>query len=190
MSKIYKLVSPSTGKISWKIYWYDPEGKQKSKTFGNKKVAEAYQAKVQVSKKEMRYHDVFDVKKETRITFNALLDDYEDFLKLDRPKSYATRLYVFRELREAFGERRLSQITFQDLETYRNRRKATPTRRAGSGPTAASTTKWPISQLSCPRLLSGSFSKSRRSRKRARSSSSSWTTGAPGSLANLKSKPC
>ena len=126
MSKIHKLVSPSTGKISWKIYWYDPEGKQKSKTFGNKKVAEAYQAKVQVSKKEMRYHDVFDVKKETRLTFNALADKYVEEFKTQK-SFFSSKVHVIQNLRERFGDMKLSQIGRYELVSYRNYIKATPT---------------------------------------------------------------
>lgn len=37
------------------------------KCFPLKKDAEAYLGKVQVAKREGRYHDVFDVKKETRL---------------------------------------------------------------------------------------------------------------------------
>ena len=34
--------------------------------------------------------------------------------------------YLLKWLRAHFGGRRLSEITYLDLETYRNRRKATP----------------------------------------------------------------
>ena len=33
---------------------------------------------------------------------------------------------MIKELRETFGDRKLSEITYLDMETYRNRRKATP----------------------------------------------------------------
>jgi len=36
------------------------------------------------------------------------------------------KYYLVEEYRAAFGERRLSEIGYLDLETYRNRRKETP----------------------------------------------------------------
>ena len=60
----------------WQIDYYDPQGKRVMKCFPLKKDAEAYLGKVQAAKKEGRYHDVFDVKKETQVTFNELADRY------------------------------------------------------------------------------------------------------------------
>jgi hypothetical protein len=37
---------------------------------------------------------------------------------------------VVKDLQEVFGGQRLSEISYLDLETYRNRRKATPTKAA------------------------------------------------------------
>ena len=44
---------------------------------------------------------------------------------------------MIKDLRELFGDQRLSEITYLELETYRNRRKATPTK-AGKPRTDAS----------------------------------------------------
>ena len=127
--KIYKRVGKK-GKVSYQAFWYEPvktpgdKPKLKGKCFPTEKEAKDYMAKVRVSKKEKRYHDVFDIKKETRTTFNALLDLYVENFKTQ--KSYPTKVFVIRELREAFGGRKLSQITYLDMETYRNRRKAVP----------------------------------------------------------------
>jgi hypothetical protein len=38
------------------------------------------------------------------------------------------KYYLVDEYRAAFGDQRLSEIGYLDLETYRNRRKATPTK--------------------------------------------------------------
>ena len=60
----------------WQIDYYDPQGKRVMKCFSLKKDAEAYLGKVQAAKREGRYHDVFDVKREPQINFNAIADRY------------------------------------------------------------------------------------------------------------------
>jgi integrase len=124
MSKIYKREGKT--KTTWQVFWYEPNGKLKGKTFDRKKEAEDYLAKVKVAKKENRYHDVFDVKRETRVTFNELADKYvENYGTQKCFKGFKD--YMIRELREEFGDRKLSQIGYMDLEVWRNRRRATPT---------------------------------------------------------------
>jgi hypothetical protein len=56
---------------------------------------------------------VFDVKRETQKFFK-------------RFKRFALNTF-----KETFGNKRLSEITYLDIETFRNRRKATPTRTGG-----------------------------------------------------------
>jgi hypothetical protein len=111
----------------WQIDYYDPQGKRVMKCFPLKKDAEAYLGKVQAAKREGRYHDVFDVKKETYLTFNELAERYVENFKGQRSFEGFKR-HVVKDLREVFGSRRLSEITYLDLETYRNRRKATETK--------------------------------------------------------------
>jgi integrase len=112
--------------ITWQIDYYDPQGKRKMKCFPLKKDAEAYLGKVTAAKKEGRYHDVFDVKRETQVTFNELADKYVENHKTQ--KSFkGSKVPLLRLLRAEFGERRLSGLSYLDLETLRNRRKATPT---------------------------------------------------------------
>jgi integrase len=64
----------------WWIDYYDPKGKRCRKDFELKKDAEAYLGKVRAAKKEGRYFDVFDVKKETLVTFNELADRLQELL--------------------------------------------------------------------------------------------------------------
>lgn len=126
--KIYKRTSKK-GKVSYQAFWYEPvknprdKPKLKGKCFETEKDALDYLAKVRVSKREKRYHDVFDVKKETQTTFNQLLDLYEQNFKTQ--KSYPTKVFTIRELRKNFGSKKLSEIAYKDLEIWRNRRKAT-----------------------------------------------------------------
>jgi integrase len=113
--------------VVWQIDYYDPQGKRTRKDFKLKKDAEAYLGKVLASMKEGRYQDVFDVKKESQITFGELADMYEE--NFQTQKSFqGFKSHVVRDLRADFGGKRLAEITYLDLETYRNRRKATPTK--------------------------------------------------------------
>lgn len=111
----------------WQIDYYDPQGKRVMKCFPLKKDAEAYLGKVQAAKREGRYHDVFDVKRETKITFDELADRYVENYRGQKCFS-RLKYYLVDEYRVVFGNRRISDITYLDLETYRNRRKATLTR--------------------------------------------------------------
>jgi integrase len=111
----------------YRVDYYDPEGRRRRKDFSLKKDADAYRGKIDAAKKENRYHDVFDVKKETQITFNELADRYVENFKGQKCFS-RLKYYLIDGYRAAFGDRRLSEIGYLDLETYRNRRKLIPTR--------------------------------------------------------------
>lgn len=122
--------------VTWQVDYRDPQGKRVMKCFPKKADAEAYLGKVKAVKREERYYDVFDVKKENQTPFNELADRYvENFGTQKSFKGFKS--HVVRELRETFGNRRLSEISYLDLETFRNRRKATPTK-AGKPRTDAS----------------------------------------------------
>jgi hypothetical protein len=83
-----------------------PEGKRRRKYFPLKKDGEAYLGKVLATKKEGRYHDVFDVKKETLVSFDELADEY--VRNYGGQRSFAGfKSHVIRDLRAEFGERRL-----------------------------------------------------------------------------------
>jgi predicted DNA-binding WGR domain protein len=129
MAKLRKQVNKAG--VSWQIDYYDPQGKRVMKCFPKKAEAEAYLGKVVAAKKEGRYHDVFNVKKETQDTFNDLAARYTE--NFGTQKAFrASKRYLLAVVQEHFGERCLSEITYLDLETYRNRRKATPAK--GSKP--------------------------------------------------------
>lgn len=121
--------------VSWIVDYLDPTGRRRRKFFPLKKDAEAYLGKVVSTIREGRYHDVFDVKRETQVTFNELADRYVENYRGQKCFS-RLKYYLVEEYRAAFGSRRLSEISYLDLETYRNRRKATPTR-AGKARTDA-----------------------------------------------------
>jgi len=104
---------------------------ENGKKVTSERKAESYLAKVVVSKKENRYFDVFDVKKETKITFNKLLDEYVKKIEEREPKDrkyYDTSVkYFIPILREHFGDKLLSEINYKALEDFRDLRKRTPT---------------------------------------------------------------
>jgi integrase len=111
--------------ITWQIDYYDPQGKRKMKCFKLKKDAESYLAKVGVSKKDGSYEEIFGPKKEQFITFDELAERYVE--NYGNQKSYRTfKRHAIRYLLEAYGNKRLIDLSYLDLETYRNKRKATP----------------------------------------------------------------
>lgn len=125
MAKVYKREGPRG--VAWVADWLTPEGNRKRKFFELKKDADDWLGKVRVAKKENRYHDVFDVKVESKTTFNELSEEYEKNHKNQKSWEGSNR-YNWLMLKKHFGEKRLSEITYLDLETYRNERKANPAR--------------------------------------------------------------
>ena len=67
------------------------------------------------------------MKKESQTSFNELCALYVGTFGTQRAFNTSKR-YLLAMVQEHFRERRLSQITYLDLETYRNKRKATPAR--------------------------------------------------------------
>jgi hypothetical protein len=121
---IVRKVTTEQG-ISWKVDYYDPQGRRIKKRFKKKAEAEAYLAKVVTSIKEEKYEDIFEKKKGSQLTFDELADHYVEIYR--QQKSFHNfKKQIVQTLREAFGPRRLSQITYLDLEKHRNARKPLP----------------------------------------------------------------
>lgn len=114
--------------VSWVIDCYDPQGRRIKKRFPKKAEAEAYLGKVVSSIREGRYEDIFEVKKESQTTFNELADLYVENYQ-DQKSFYTFKRFIIPVLQEFFGDRRLAQITYLDLETFRNKRKGAITNR-------------------------------------------------------------
>lgn len=126
MANIHKVLTKKG--YSWRIDYYDPQGKRIKKRFKKKAAAEAYLAKVISSIEEGKYEDIFEKKKESQVTFDQLTDKYIETCQFQRSFASFKRL-IISVLRRAFEEKRLSQISYMDLETFRNERRATPSRR-------------------------------------------------------------
>lgn len=105
---------------TWYVDYYDPTGKRVIKAVGPvKKEAVDYLGKIRASIREGR---LFDVKKETRITFDEFLDDYIE--KIREQKSFQkSNKYFISILREKFGKKLLSEIDYKMLEDFRDERK-------------------------------------------------------------------
>ncbi len=107
---------------SWKVDYYDPQGRRIKKRFKKKAEAEAYLAKVVTSIKEEKYEGIFEKKKEALVTFDELADKYLESCRFQ--KSFESfKCKIIPTLRASLGDRQLSQISYLDLETYRNNRK-------------------------------------------------------------------
>jgi integrase len=120
MANLRKLVTQQG--TSWKVDYYDPQGRRIKKRFKKKAEAEAYLAKVVTSIKEEKYEDIFEKKKGIQITFDELSIKYIESCRFQ--KSFESfKCKIIPTLRASFGDRQLSHISYLDLETYRNNRK-------------------------------------------------------------------
>jgi integrase len=107
---------------SWYADFRDPNGKRIIKAIGPKKDAEAYLGKVKAAIREGRF---FDIKKEDKFTFKDLLDQY--IPKVEQMTYYQRALqYFMPAIKEHFEGKLLSQITFKDLEDFRDAEKKKP----------------------------------------------------------------
>lgn len=126
MAKVFKRKKKDgTEGETWYVDYYDPKGKRIIKAVGPvKKEAEDYLGKVRASIREGRF---FDIKKETRITFSELLDQY--VLKVQDQRFFKNSLfYLVPILKEYFGKKLLSEIDYKMIENFRDERKKTPTK--------------------------------------------------------------
>jgi len=123
MATVRKRINKSS--ITYQVDWYEPDGKRKMKIFKTKKKADTWAAKVKITKEDGTYEDVFGKKEEKITTFDGLADRYVE--NYGHQKSFVSfKRHAVRYLREEFGEKRLKDLSYLDLETYRNKRKATP----------------------------------------------------------------
>ena len=98
--KIYKREGKT--KTSWQIYYHGATEGRKIETRGqdlrHQERAADYAGKVRAAKRENRYHDVFDVKKESVTTFDKLCDLYEENYRTQR--SWPSKKIVINLLRD------------------------------------------------------------------------------------------
>ena len=115
----------------------DYSGKRVRENFKTKKAARAEESAYIKAKAEGK--SILNKKKGLEITFNELAEEYEAEFK-HQPSYLSYKKRILERVKDAFGEKKLSQITYLDLERYRNKRRETETRR-GMKPTASTLNK-------------------------------------------------
>jgi integrase len=116
MATVRKRLNKS-GKASWQIDYFDPNGKRIRKSFKKKKDAEAELGKRVSLIAENRY---LDVKKDYKTTLGELVKDYAKNYKNQASFKNAKKTYL-ENFKEYFGEDTLlANIRYKQVETYRN----------------------------------------------------------------------
>ncbi len=110
---------------SWRyqIDYYDPTGKRVRKDFEKKKNAETELAARQVSMADTTY---FEKARSYTTTFDELIEKYIENFKHQRAFS-RSKSYVIEGLKDTLKGYLLKNISYLDLETYRNKLKNTLT---------------------------------------------------------------
>ena len=125
MSKVRKCTSPKTGKVSWQIDYFDPNGKRIRLTFKKRKDAEAELGKRVSLIAENRY---LDMKKDYKTTVGELIEKYQENFG-NQPSYKSSKYYFIRNFKERFGkEVLLANFRYMDFETYRNQLRGIPTK--------------------------------------------------------------
>ena len=123
MAKINKLVGKR--KTTWQIDYIDPNGKRIRVMFKKRKEAEAELAKRISMIAEGRY---LDEKREYTTTLKELADKYKENFG-DQPSYESFKKYAIVSIKEYFGEDvKLSEIQYEEIETFRNHLKRKLTR--------------------------------------------------------------
>lgn len=120
------------GSYSWRIDYYEPDGKRVKKRFRKLADAEAWLAKVKVSKQEGTYEEIFGKKdkekekeKEKPYLFRDLAADY--LQAYQGQKAFIDKKQIVGVLVQAFGEKALADINYRELELFRSKRESVPT---------------------------------------------------------------
>lgn len=117
MAKIRKCTSPKTGKATWQIDYFDPNGKRIRLTFKKRKDAEAELGKRVSLIAENRY---LDMKKDYKTTIGQLIEKYQENFG-NQPSFKSSKYYFIRNFKERFGkDTLLANFGYMDFETYRN----------------------------------------------------------------------
>jgi len=110
-----KRITTKDGEPRYKVYWYDPSGSQRSKTFSKSEDARRFERTVEVRKDEGEYQDPAL----SKITLRAF---WPRFLEAS-PHLRASTLALYtgqaqKYLLPAFGNQRLSAITPLDVSAF------------------------------------------------------------------------
>lgn len=121
---VVKTKTPN-GAVRWRVDYRSPEGTRKRKDTLKKADVDAFYGQVMASKRNGSYEAIFG-KEERQVTFNELAGHYVENFR--GQKSFrGFKQDIVQVLRGHFGDRKLSRISYLDLETFRNGRKLLPT---------------------------------------------------------------
>jgi len=124
-----KKVWNKDGSYSWRIDFYDPDGKRVKKRFKKLAEAEAVLAAVKVAKQKGTYGEVFGEifgkEKKPKYLFKDLARDYLEAYQ--GQKNFKDKKQIVSVLVQGFGERPVASITFADVELFQSRRRQVPT---------------------------------------------------------------
>lgn len=113
---IRRLVSPKTGKITYQVDLYQPDGKRFRATFKLRRDAEAIEAQAKIAKKTGNI-----MAPPPKVTFAEFTKRYIE--TQNHQKSWASfKAKIIPQLLNYFGRLLLQDITYLHLETYRQQR--------------------------------------------------------------------
>jgi integrase len=111
----------------WEVDYRDPEYRRLRRRFDRKKDADAFEATVRTAKRTGKFKEIFG---EDKTKSPLFLEAMKDYLEISRgQKSFSSfKGYIINMLLNYFGNKPLDKITYRDVETFKNRRKLTPTK--------------------------------------------------------------
>ena len=132
--------------VSWQIDYFDPNGKRVRQSFKKRKEAEQELGKrvSLIAENPKRY---LEIAKASTTTFDELVEKYVENFKHQRAY-HTSKKYAIGALKRVFSQQLLGNITYLQLETYRNRVRTTLTRH-GNFPKEATVNR----RMSCLRHM-------------------------------------
>ncbi len=117
---IRRLISPRTGKVTYQVDVYGPDGERVRKTFKKAREAKIYESQAEVAKQTETWGEI--MAPPARVTFAELVGRYAQ--AHHQQKSWASfKAMILPILLEHFGPKKLKDITYLDLELYRQERR-------------------------------------------------------------------
>jgi len=123
---VIKKVATAQGQ-RYEVDYRDPQGRRLRRRFDKKKDADVFEGAVRTAKQTGQFAEIFGEKEKTP-TFEEAMKVYVENNR--GQKSYSRhKVFHVTTLLEYFAGRDLTKISYKDLETFKNRRKATQTKK-------------------------------------------------------------